>query len=322
MTSKRDFLTLSDLGAGGLRATIDRAAVLAEARRLGEPIDTLRRKVLGMIFEKASTRTRVSFDIAICELGGHAVELSASASQMARGEPLRDTARVLGAYCHALVIRTFGHDRAEELARFAPVPVINGLTDLHHPCQLGADLLTVQQLRGALTGLRYAWVGDGNNMAHSWIEAAGLLGLDLTLACPDGFTPRADIVETARQRMAAAGRGRIALTTDPVDAVTGADVVSTDVWSSMGQEAEEAERSRAFVGYCLDRALMSHAAPGAMVLHCLPAHRGQEISEEVLEGPSSAVWRQAENRLHFQKALLEALLGAPGWMPAQGAPAP
>jgi ornithine carbamoyltransferase len=322
MTSKRDFLTLSDLGASGLRATIDRAAALAEARRLGEPIDTLRRKVLGMIFEKASTRTRLSFDIAIYELGGHAVELSASASQMARGEPLRDTARVLGAYCHALVIRTFGHDRAEELARFAPVPVINGLTDLHHPCQLGADLLTVQQLRGALTGLRYAWVGDGNNMAHSWIEAAGLLGLDLTLACPDGFTPRADIVEAARQRMAAAGRGRIALTADPVDAVTGADVVSTDVWSSMGQEAEEAERSRAFVGYCLDRALMSRAAPGAMVLHCLPAHRGQEISEEVLEGSSSAVWRQAENRLHFQKALLEALLGAPGWLPGLGAPAP
>jgi ornithine carbamoyltransferase len=213
MKPKRDFLTLADLGADGLRALIERAVVLAEARRLGEPTHTLRGKVLGMIFEKASTRTRVSFEVAIYELGGHAVELAANASQMARGEPLRDTARVLGAYCHALVIRTFGHDRAEELARFAPVPVINGLTDLRHPCQVGADLLTVQQLRGTLAGLRYAWVGDGNNMAHSWIEAAGLLGLDLILACPDGFMPRADIIETARRRMAEAGRGRIALTT-------------------------------------------------------------------------------------------------------------
>jgi ornithine carbamoyltransferase len=322
MKAERDFLTLGDLGADGLRAVIERAAVLAEARRLGEAMHTLRGKVLGMIFEKASTRTRVSFEVAIYELGGHAVELIANASQMARGEPLRDTARVLGGYCHGLVIRTFGHDRAEELARFAPVPVINGLTDLHHPCQLGADLLTVHQRRGALTGLRYAWVGDGNNMAHSWIEAAGLLGLDLILACPQGFMPRADIIDTARSRIAALGRGRIALTTDPVEAVTGADVVSTDVWISMGQEADEAERSRAFAGYCLDRTLMSYAAPGVMVLHCLPAHRGQEISEEVLEGPSSAVWRQAENRLHFQKALLEALLGTPSWLPGQGAPAP
>jgi ornithine carbamoyltransferase len=212
------------------------------------------------------------------------------------------------------VIRTFAHARAEELARWAPVPVINGLTDQHHPCQVAADLFTVNESRGALRGLRYAWLGDGNNMAHSWIEAAGLLGLELTLACPPGFEPHATILDAARRRIAAQGRGSITLTADPAAGVTGADVVSTDVWTSMGQEADADARTQAFAGYCLDRELLARAAPGAMVLHCLPAHRGEEIAEDVLEGPQSAVWRQAENRLHVQKALLEALLG-PGASP-------
>jgi ornithine carbamoyltransferase len=307
--SKRDFLALGDLGAEGLLALLARTAVLKQARQRGQTVHPLRGKILGMIFEKASTRTRVSFEVAVYELGGHAMELAPGSSQLARGEPLRDTARVLGAYCHGLVIRTFGHARAEELARWAPVPVINGLTDLRHPCQVGADLFTVQESRGDLRSLRYAWLGDGNNMAHSWIEAAGLLGLELILACPAGFEPSEAIVAAARQRIASQGRGSITLTEDPVAAVTGADVVSTDVWTSMGQEADAEARTRAFAGYCLDQELLRRAAPDALVLHCLPAHRGEEIAEDVLEGPQSAVWRQAENRLHFQKALLEALMG-------------
>ena len=323
--SKRDFLALCDLEAEALLALLARAAVLKQARRLGRTVHTLPGKILGLIFEKASTRTRVSFDVAVRELGGHAVELAPGSSQIARGEPLRDTARVLGAYCHGLVIRTFGHARAEELARWAPVPVINGLTDLRHPCQVGADLFTVQESRGELRGLRYAWMGDGNNMAHSWIEAAGLLGLELTLACPPGFEPDATVLEAARQRIASLGRGSITMTADPEVAVTGADVVSTDVWTSMGQEADVEARARAFAGYYLDQPLLRRAAPDAMVLHCLPAHRGEEIADDVLEGPQSAVWRQAENRLHFQKALLEALMGqapetTPGPAPIASSP--
>jgi ornithine carbamoyltransferase len=308
MSTKRDFLALGDLGAEALLALLERTAALKQARALGQPVHTLRGKILGMIFEKASTRTRLSFEVAMYELGGHTVELAPGVSQLSRGEPLRDTARVLGAYCHGLVIRTHGHVRAEELARWAPVPVINGLTDLRHPCQVASDLFTVQESRGDLHGLRYAWIGDGNNMAHSWIEAAGLLGLDLILACPAGFEPNAGIVEAARQRIAATGRGRITMTADPAEAASGADVVSTDVWTSMGQEADAEARSRAFAGYCVDQELLRRAARDAMVLHCLPAHRGEEIAEDVLEGAQSAVWRQAENRLHFQKALLEALM--------------
>jgi ornithine carbamoyltransferase len=258
-----------------------------------------------MVFEKASTRTRVSFEVGVFELGGHAVYLSPSGTQIARGEPMADTARVLGGYCHGIVIRTFGQDRAAELATWAPVPVINGLTDLVHPCQLVADLFTVAERLGDAVGPRYAWVGDGNNMANSWINAAGLLGLELSLACPPGFTPDAAILAAARERVAKAGRGRVELVTEPAAAVAGADVVSTDVWASMGQEDEAAARRRAFAGYCVDEALMAQARPGAIALHCLPAHRGEEISAGVIDGPQSAVWQQAENRLHVQKAILE-----------------
>jgi ornithine carbamoyltransferase len=267
------------------------------------------------VFEKASTRTRASFEIGIYELGGHAVVLGRLDSQLGRGEPIRDTARVLSGYCHGVMVRTFGHDRAEELARYATVPVINGLTDLLHPCQLLADLQTVYahfdqaqpggEVLPVLRAQRYAWVGDGNNMANSWIEAAGILGLDLAVACPVGYEPDARVLARARQTE----RGRITVTRDPREAMAGRQVVSTDVFASMGQEDEAEARRRDFAGFCVDGALMAVADPRAVVLHCLPAHRGEEISDEVIEGPQSLVWREAENRLHSQKALLEWALG-------------
>lgn len=306
--AKRDFLSLVDLDAGEMLRLFARAAELKDARRRGERVDTLSGKVLGMIFEKASTRTRVSFEVGIYELGGHGVYLSPEGSQLSRGEPISDTARVLGSYCHCIVIRTFGHERAEELARYAPVPVINGLTDLLHPCQLVADLFTVFESRGDVSGVRYAWVGDGNNMANSWINAAGLLGLELVLACPPGYDPEPAILSRARAAIARLGRGRVEVVRDPAEAVAGADVVSTDVWASMGQESESGARKQAFAGYIVDEALVAGAAPGAMILHCLPAHRGEEISAGVLESSQSVVWRQAENRLHVQKAILELVL--------------
>jgi ornithine carbamoyltransferase len=265
-----------------------------------------------MIFEKASTRTRVSFEVGMYELGGHAVYLASQGSQIGRGEPLRDTARVLGAYCHGIVIRTFGHEVVEELARFAPVPVMNGLTDLSHPCQVLADLFTVWERLGpdafapGPNSARFAWIGDGNNMAHSWIEAAAILGLDLSLACPEGYDPDAGVL--ARARKEADWRAHIEVVRSPIEAARGRNVISTDVWASMGEEGEQAQREKDFHGFCVDEALMGLAARNAMVLHCLPAHRGEEITDAVLEGPASAVFQQAENRLHIQKAVLERLL--------------
>jgi ornithine carbamoyltransferase len=307
---KIDFLSFRDLGADELRALLRRAAELKRLRGLGvgeRPLP-LAGKTLGMIFEKASTRTRVSFEVGMFELGGHAVYLSAQGTQIGRGEPLRDTARVLGAYCHGIVIRTFGQEVAEELARFAPVPVVNGLTDLLHPCQVLSDLYTVVEHFGdaALSrDVKYAWIGDGNNMAHSWIEAAAILDLDLVLACPEGYDPDATLLGRARKE----GRGRIEVVRDPRAAAERADVLSTDVWASMGEEAEQLEREKAFAGFCIDQQLVRLANERAIVLHCLPAHRGEEISDVVLEGPRSAVWAQAENRLHVQKAILERLMG-------------
>jgi ornithine carbamoyltransferase len=302
---KRDFLSLGDISEQEFYQLMARSTELKAARARGELARTCEGKVLGMIFEKASTRTRVSFEAGIFELGGYGVYLSSQGTQIARGEPIQDTARVLGAYCHAIVIRTFGQHRAEALARWSPVPVINGLTDLLHPCQLVADLFTVHELRGDVRQARYAWIGDGNNMANSWLNAAGLLGLDLVLACPAGFEPDPGILEAARARVARLGRGSIELTADPAVAAAGADVISTDVWASMGQEEEAEARLRAFAGYCVDEALVARARPDAIVLHCLPAHRGEEISAGVLDGPRAEVWRQAENRLHVQKAILE-----------------
>jgi ornithine carbamoyltransferase len=277
--------------------------------------------MLALIFEKASTRTRVSFEVAIEELGGHAVVIGRNDSQLGRGEPIKDTARVMARYCHGIMVRTFAHEGVEELAKYASVPVINGLTDLLHPCQVLADLQTVYanvasretgpagqapnvDVLSVLRSVRYAWVGDGNNMANTWIEAAGLLGLDLALACPKNYEPSADVLARSR----ATGKGRIHVTQDPREAVAGRHVLSTDVFASMGKETEVEARRKAFVGYCLDQKLVGAADSKAIVLHCLPAHRGEEITDEVIEGPASVVWQEAENRLHAQKALLEWLL--------------
>jgi ornithine carbamoyltransferase len=266
---------------------------------------TLAGKSVALVFEKASTRTRVSFEVAVFELGGHAVVLSTQGSQLARGEPIEDTARVLSGYCHAIILRTFGQERVAQLARYATVPVINGLSDQHHPCQVATDLFTVREHFGRIADLRYAWIGDGNNMAASWVEAAGMFGLELVLACPEGFAPDPLMVSVARDAQARSGKGSITLTTDPRAAATGAHVISTDVWASMGQEDDADRRRAAFAGFCVDAALVQRAAADAIVLHCLPAHRGEEITGDVLDGPRSLAWVQAENRLHVGKAILE-----------------
>jgi ornithine carbamoyltransferase len=311
MERPKRFLAFDDLPPGGIEALLRRAEELRALRAARTPHATRPGRVLGMVFEKASTRTRASFEIAMYELGGHALYLGMQGSQLERGEPLRDTARVLSGYCHGIMVRTFGHDRAEEMSRYATVPVINGLTDLMHPCQVLADLLTVVQRRAggkdplrALRDASYAWIGDGNNMANSWIEAAGILGLDLAIACPAGHEPDPAVLARAR----AGERGRVTVLRDPAEAAAGRSVLSTDVYASMGQEAEAEARRVAFAGYTLDAGLLRAASPDAMVLHCLPAHRGEEITDEVIEGPQSAVWQQAENRLHAQKALLELML--------------
>lgn len=309
----RGFLTLADVPAAAWPALWDRAAELARTR--GQPgtlAGPLTGKTVALVFEKASTRTRVSFEVAAYELGGNAVVIASEGSQLARGEPAEDTARVLSAYCHAIVVRTFGQDRVAAFARAASVPVINGLSDQHHPCQVATDLYTAREQfpDRALHELRFAWVGDGNNMAQSWIEAAGMFGLDLAIACPSGFAPDGALIAAARALQDRAGRGSITLTTDPREAAAGAHVVSTDVWASMGQEAEAAARRAAFAPYVVDAALVATAAPEAIVLHCLPAHRGEEITSDVLEGPQSRVWVQAGNRLHLAKALLEYVVAA------------
>jgi ornithine carbamoyltransferase len=305
---KRDFLTLADVPTDTWPALWQRAARLKAERAAGKRHETLRGKSVALVFEKSSTRTRVSFEVGVHELGGHAVVLQAEGSQIARGEPIADTARVLSGYCHAIVLRTFGQDRVRALATAAAVPVLNGLTDLHHPLQVASDLFTVAEALGATGGVRFAWIGDGNNMANSWIEAAGLFGLHLQLACPHGYTPDPEVMAVARARQTTTG-GSLTVGDDPRQAVRGAQVVSTDVWASMGQEAEAAARRAAFAGYCVDAALMALADPRALVLHCLPAHRGEEISGDVLESSMSKVWVQAENRLHVQKALLEYVCG-------------
>jgi ornithine carbamoyltransferase len=301
------FLTLADVAADRWPALFDRAAEL-KRNRLQR---TLAGKSIAMVFEKASTRTRVSFEVGVFELGGHPLVLTPAASQLGRGEPIEDTARVLSGYCHAIVMRTFGHDRITALANASTIPVINALTDEHHPCQVATDLFTVREHFGAIDKLTYAWVGDGNNMAASWIEAAGLFGLHLRLACPQGFAPDHAQLNAARDEQQRTG-GSIVLTSDPREAVAGAHVISTDVWASMGQEDDAGRRQMAFAGFCVDAALVQLAAANAIVLHCLPAHRGEEITGDVLDGPRSLAWVQAENRLHVGKAILEHVLGSIG----------
>jgi ornithine carbamoyltransferase len=300
----KHLLTITDLDAQEILGLVKRATELKRGWKAGQRPRPLADKVVALIFQKASTRTRVSFEVGARRLGGSTIFMTDKDSQLGRSEPLKDMARVMSRYVNALVVRTFGHEVMEELAAQGSIPVINALTDLSHPCQVLSDLLTVNERIDDVRRPVYAWLGDGNNMAHSWLEAAGVLGLDLRLACPEGYLPQAGILELARQMGA-----KITLTDDPKEAIAEAQVVSTDVWASMGQETEAETRRQAFAGYTLNEALLGCAKPGALVLHCLPAYRGQEISEEVLEGPQSMVWDQAENRLHIQMAIMEALLG-------------
>jgi ornithine carbamoyltransferase len=297
---KRDFLAIPDLDTSQLYAVLG----LARQMKRGEYRDRpLAGRTVAMIFEKSSTRTRVSFEVGAYQLGGHALFLSARDIQLGRGEPIRDTARVLSRYVDMIMIRAYSHAGVEQLARYASVPVINGLTDLLHPCQVMADVMTIQESFGPdLRPRKVAWIGDGNNMANSWLNAAYRFGFDLCLACPDGYRPDAAVLERAR------GQAAIRLTTDPREAAAGADVVTTDVWTSMGQEAEAQARLKAFAGYHVDEGLMRSAAEGAIFLHCLPAHRGEEVADAVLEGPQSRVFDEAENRLHVQKAIMASLL--------------
>lgn len=300
----RHFLALRDYSKQELDALLALAAELKQQQRSGTPHPILAGKTLAMIFEKASTRTRISFEVGMFQLGGHALFLSSSNSQMGRGEPIKDSARVMSRYCDGVMIRTFGQEIVDEFAAYSSVPVINGLTDLYHPCQIMADLQTVIEHKGGYQGLTFAWVGDGNNMANTWIEAAAIFGFTLNLACPEGYDPDPEVLAWAREK----GQCPITIYRDPLQAVAGADVVNTDVWASMGQEQEQREREKAFAGYCVDTTLMAAASKEAIVLHCLPAHRGEEISDAVIEGSHSVVWDEAENRLHIQKAIMATLM--------------
>nr|VFJ73974.1 MAG: ornithine carbamoyltransferase [Candidatus Kentron sp. FW] len=296
----RHFLTLQDIDPDTARAIIRRGIDLKMMQKRGELYEPLKNRVLGMIFEKSSTRTRVSFESAMIQMGGGSVFLSPRDSQLGRGEPLEDTARVLSGMVDVIAIRTYEHEKLERFAAFSKVPIINALTDEYHPCQLLADVQTYEEQRGSIRDRRVAWVGDGNNMCHSYINAARVFDFELHIACPEGFEPRADIL--------AQGNNRITLYRDPVEAVRDVDLVVTDVWASMGQEEEQQERIRRFAPYQVNARLLSHGKPDALFMHCLPAHRGEEVSTEVLEGPRSVVWEESGNRLHAQKALLEYLL--------------
>jgi ornithine carbamoyltransferase len=297
---KKDFLAVTDLSKAEVLDLFRSAQELKSGQRSDHPLGG---KTLAMIFAKSSTRTRVSFETGMYQLGGHAMFLSSRDLQLGRGEPIKDTARVMSRYVDGIMIRTFAHSDVEELAEHATAPVINGLTDLLHPCQLLTDMFTIHEVMGGVEDRVVAWVGDGNNMANSWLNAAATIGFELRLACPQGYRPNDGILEAAQ------GKARVSITDDPTEAVKGAHVVNTDVWASMGQEEEEDARARAFNGYVVDEKLMQLAEDDAIFLHCLPAHRGEEVTEEVFEGPQSRVFDQAENRLHVQKALLVKLLG-------------
>jgi ornithine carbamoyltransferase len=297
---ERDFLTFEDVTVAQVNELLALAGKMKAGSYREQP---LAGKTVGLIFAKSSTRTRVSFEVGTYQLGGHALFLSARDIQLGRGEPIRDMARVLSRMVDGIMIRTFAHADVVELAKWASVPVINGLTDTHHPCQVLADLLTMVQHVGGYQGKRVAWIGDGNNMANSWLDAAALLGFELRLACPEGYEPNHDVFERASRKT------KVLITEEPDEAVAGADVVNTDVWASMGQEQEAEKRKQAFKGYCVDAELMKLAKPSAIFLHCLPAHRGEEVTDDVMEGKQNRVFDQAENRLHAQKALMVQLMG-------------
>ncbi len=298
--SIRHFLTLLDLSPDELRQLIRRATEMKKQLRSGEPGVQFPNKVLAMIFEKASTRTRISFEAGMAQLGGHALFLSPKDTQLGRGEPIEDSARVISSMADLVMIRTFAHSKIETFAEYSSVPVINALTDDYHPCQLLADMQTYFEHRGDIQGKRVAWIGDGNNMCQSYINAARQFDFELAIACPGGFDPANKLAET--------NRDRIEIVRDPAQAAKGADLLVTDVWASMGQEEEQAARAKKFAGYQINAELLSHAHSDALVMHCLPAHRGEEISAEVMDSPDSVIWDEAENRLHAQKALMELLL--------------
>jgi ornithine carbamoyltransferase len=299
---KKDFLTVLDLSANELQRLIKRSIDLKSGVDANKC--PLLGKSIGLLFEKSSTRTRVSLEVGIYQLGGQSIYMNPKEIQIGRGETIHDSAKVLSRYLNGIIIRTYSHNTLTEFASYASIPVVNGLSDLHHPCQALADLMTVYEKKGKLKGLRLAFIGDGNNVAHSLIEAASLTGMHIILACPKGYEPDPDVLEKART----SSSGQITVIREPAEAAANADVVYTDVWVSMGQEKEAARKKRKFRKYQINGELLSHAKKDALVLHCMPAHRGEEITDEVMDSPQSAVFDQAENRLHTQKALLEFLL--------------
>ena len=301
---KKDLLTLRDLEKADFESLFDRALQLKKRYARGIQDRNLTGRSLGLIFDKKSTRTRIAFETAMIQLGGHPIYMSTQDTQISRNEPAKDTARVLSRYIDCLAMRTFDHGLVEEFAQASSIPVINALTDSFHPCQILSDILTIIEHKGGYKNVKIAWVGDGNNVANSWINAASVLGLHLTAACPEDHMIRPDIIRAA----GADTMDHIRFTTDPKEAVKNADVVYTDVWASMGEEAELEKRLAAFEGFQVNKALLAHAAPDALVMHCLPAHRGEEIAEEVLEAAGSAFWDQAENKRHMHKAILEKLI--------------
>ena len=296
----RHFLTLLDFSPAELQQLLQRAIEMKQERRERREPQQFPGYVLGMIFDKASTRTRVSFEAGMAQLGGHAMFLAPGNTQLGRGEPVEDSARVISSMVDIVMIRTFGHDVVERFAANSSVPVINALTDDYHPCQLLADMQTWQEERGSIAGRTVTWVGDGNNMCHSYINAARQFDFELRVACPEGFDPDAALV--------AANSDRVTIVRDPLEAARGSHLLVTDVWASMGQESEQRERAEAFASYQVNEELMSHAASDAIYMHCLPAHRGEEISAGLMDAPDTVIWEEAENRLHAQKALMEALL--------------
>ena len=298
--SIKNFLTLDSLNRKELEAIINRALELKAQTKRRKFETTLNNRVLGMIFEKSSTRTRVSFEAGMAQLGGHAIYLAPTGSQIGRGEPLKDTARVLSKMVDCIMLRTFEHEKLEEFSSYSDVPVINGLSDSFHPCQLLADLLTYIEARGSIENKKVVWLGDGNNMCHSYINAARIFNFQLIVSCPKEFVPNSKIFESSKRNTS--------IEHDPYKAVDGADLIVTDVWASMGKEDEQKDRKEKFMKYQVNSEIMSCAKDNALFMHCLPAHRGEEVTEDVLEGSQSIVWEEAGNRLHSQKALLEFLL--------------
>ncbi|MCL4705684.1 ornithine carbamoyltransferase [bacterium] len=302
---KKDFLSIADFTPKEIWALWDLAKELKAKQKAGEPHPYLQGKTLGMIFMKPSTRTRISFEVGMFQLGGHALYLSPSEIGLGKREAISDVARVLSRYVDGMMARLFDHEHIVDLAKYASVPVINGLTDLLHPCQIVGDMLTILEQRGSFDDLVVAYIGDGNNVANSWINMATKIPFTFRIACPEGYEPNAEIVTRARR----ANVGRIEIVRDPAVAAQGADILYTDVWASMGQEAEAEERKNVFKNYLIDGRLMAKAKPGAKFMHCLPAHRGEEVTHDVMESPASIIFEQAENRLHIQKAILVTLMG-------------